>query len=333
MPRNRKDPFTETGYFNPSVALGASQGPLPYGLLPPDLRGRRFIQTPTQNGRENQALGYYGNAPLPLPMVPADMRPRRIAEYQIGPGGIMQEVPAAVGPAGGVDYWLQKIASDTDKIASTLILRRGLLGRTVVVQTTPTLLVTAQFLRGYIFLNPATTTGLTSAGTLRALATDGASTATLTGNTSTLGVANFLNLHLYIRVTSVVGGGTITLTAQTLDPTSLAWFDSQVVLPATGAATDTYVDVGSFGVATDFRIRWAITAGTDVTFSIGFVLKEGLSGTSSGVNQTIFLGTSGVTTSNGYPLLEGKEKDWWLMENVQLFGIANSPLPIRIFEL
>jgi hypothetical protein len=66
----------------------------------------------------------------------------------------------------------------------------------------------------------------------------------------------------------------------------------------------------------------------------GFVLKEGLPGTSSGVSQTIFIGGSGVTSTAGYPILSGEQKQFYLLENVNLYAVTNGPsLSLNVFEL
>jgi hypothetical protein len=76
-----------------------------------------------------------------------------------------------------------------------------------------------------------------------------------------------------------------------------------------------------------------VPAGTTVTFTVGYVLKDGLEGTSAGVTQTIFFGGGGVSSNSGYPLLAGKEKALYFMENVSLYAVTAGPnLDMNIFE-
>ena len=50
-------------------------------------------------------------------------------------------------------------------------------------------------------------------------------------------------------------------------------------------------------------------------------------------NATVFLGQTGVTTGNGYPLKAGAEKSFDLDEKVTLFGItATDTVDVRTLE-
>lgn len=259
---------------------------------------------------------------------PIDMWPRNVDNYQRNPdGSIVSE-----GPMSPLDALLNRIAQDTGILSSVATLRRGLFGRTVTVTSTPQLIINAEYLRGYIILNPNELAGATAAGTLLASASRGAATANLTGTSSTLGVANFLSGHFYCDFTAFSGGASVDLFLQTLDPASGNWVDSQQIAAAITTPQTLYAYVGELGVATDARVRWNISAG-NATFSVGYVLKNGLIGTSSGVSQTIYLGGAGVTTASGFPLLNGQSEKFFLEENVQLYAVAGASLPLKIFEL
>lgn len=267
----------------------------------------------------------YGPEPLPIRDVPIDLRGRIINPYQGGGAG----APGIL-PNGSQD--LTGLINDVHSIAGTLVLRRGLIGRVVTVPNTPILIINQQEIggRGFLLLNPAGVVGLTAKGTL-------VSSTTLVGATTlqsaSLGVANYKTLKLFINATFVAGAGPVTFDLQTLDPvTGTVLFISQTVsLVATGA---TYVDLGTLGVDTDFSILVTVPAGTTITFTIGFVLKDGLDGTSAGVTQTIFIGQAGVSTVAGYPLLSGKERAFYIMENVQIYAVTAGPsLSMNIFEL
>jgi hypothetical protein len=273
-----------------------------------------------------------GPSSLPWEDIPPDLHERVVQEYRVSGGNVESfSIPKGHGEIGG-DGLLQRIANDTSAIASTLVLDRGLIGRVVLVPNTPVLIARAQFLRGYLFLNPALNVGLTTAGTL--LSTTNLNNAVSPFNTTTLGVANYKTLRLTINITNFSGAGPVTFDAQTLDPVSAStWITTQNLLSATGNG-NTYVNLGELGVDTDFRVRITIPAGTTLTASIGFILKDGLEGTSSGAAQTIFIGPSGVSASVGFPLLNGKEKAFYLRENTELYAVTDGPtLPLRVFEL
>lgn len=323
--------------------------PLPIADVPADMRGRRLtgvgnvqfpmrsLRQPRFNGLGNvdeQGRDYpvdeLNNGPSSLSYAdtPIDMYPRPVDEYTRNPDGT---ISSDVGGRSALDQYLERIAKDTDILASVTLLKRGLFGRTVEVTTTPQLIVNAEFLRGYIFLNPNELAGATAAGTLLASTSRGAATADLTGNSATLGVANFLDGHFYINVTAVSGGALVTIVLQALDPTSGTWIDVQDLTTAVGVSS-TYAYVGSVGVGTDLRVRWSLGAG-DATFSVGYNLKNGLAGTSAGLSQTIFLGGPEVSVESGFPLLNGQSERFFLQENVQLWAVANATLPFKIFEL
>lgn len=269
----------------------------------------------------------YGPKALEWGDVPADLRERDIKEYKVLGGQFIPE-----GTQVPTNDLLQRILNDTNAIASTLVLDRGLLGRVVLVTSTPQLIVRAEYLRGYLFLNPASAVGLTTAGTL-------VSSTSLVGATtlssSSLGVANYNTLRLMLNVTAFAGAGPVTFDAQTLDPvTGTTFITSQSSVFSVTGTGNFYANLGTFGVDTDFRIFVTVPAGTTITFSMGFVLKDGLEGTSAGAIQTIFLGQAGVSSDVGYPLLNGKERGFYLKQNTELYAVTAGPtLPLRVFEL
>lgn len=309
--------------------------PLSNQLVPVDMRARQLsgkIVHPRFNGLGNveengrdYPIDELNNGPSALAYgdIPIDMWPRPVDNYQRNPDGTITESGVGMSP---LDTYLDRIARDTNILSSITLLKRGLFGRTVTVTTTPQLIVRADFLRGYIFLNPNLLAGATSAGTLL--------TSTLqvaTGNSAALGVANFLGAHFFVDVTAVAGGGLLTLVLQALDPATGVWMDVQNLVTSIGVSS-AYVFVDAFGVATDLRVQWSIPVGS-ATFSVGFVLKNGLVGTSSGLSQTIFLGGPEVSVESGFPLLNGQSERFFLQENVQLWAVANATLPFKIFEL
>lgn len=264
----------------------------------------------------------YGPSPLAPRDVPIDLRERYIKHDKFG--------QALELPGGGQD--LSGLINDVHAIAGTLVLRRGLLGRVVTITSTPQLVINQQEIggRGYLLLNPAGVVGLTAKGTLIAsTALVGATTL----QSGSLGVANFKTAKLFFNTTFTVGVGPVTFDIQSLDPiTGTVLFVSQTIsVAATGRV---YADLDTLGVDTDLSVLVTVPAGTSITVAIGFVLKDGLEGTSAGITQTIFMGGPGVTSTAGYPLLSGKERPFYLMENVQLYAVTAGPnLDMNIFEL
>jgi hypothetical protein len=265
----------------------------------------------------------YGPQALPLKDVPIDLRGRPIHHDRIV-GGVPQL------PGGGQD--LSGLINDVHSIAGTLVLRRGLIGRVVPITSTPILIINQQEIggRGYLLLNPAGVVGLTAKGTLIPSTN---MVGALTLQSASLGVANYKTAKLFFNVVFNVGAGPVTFDIQTLDPvTGTVWLISQTIsVVATG---NVYADIGTLGVDTDLSVFVTVPGGTTITFSVGFVLKDGLDGTSTGVTQTIFMGGPGVTPTAGYPLLSGKERPFYLMENVQLYAVTAGPaLNMNVFEL
>jgi hypothetical protein len=288
---------------------------------------------PTQRFRRAGSLGQvdsefdHGPRPLNESDVPIDLRKRLIQS----PGGVPGSVggPPGLLPNGGQD--LTELIKDVHSIAGTLVLRRGLLGRVVSVPNTPTLIINQTEVggRGYLLLNPAGVVGLTAKGTLISSQVLAGATTLQSGN---LGVANYKTAKLFVGITFSVGAGPVTIDIQTLDPVTGLWFISQTLsLIATG---NIYTDLGTLGVDTDLSVLITVPGGTTVTLTVGFVLKDGLDGTSAGVTQTIFIGQSGVSPTAGYPILSGKEKSFYILENVQIYAVTAGPtLNMNIFEL
>lgn len=276
----------------------------------------------------------FGPTPLPLSEVPTDLLPKYIQDRVYGGGGGGAGAPGAPGTPSapqGIDA-ISGIAGDVHAIAGTLLLRRGLLGRVVAVTGTPQLIIDAKDPegRGYLLLNPAGTVGLTASGTLIAANTAiGATTVT----SATLGVANYLNAKFFLEITFVAGAGPVTFDVQSKNPVTGTFLTAQTIWSPVATGTD-YADVGTLGVDTDLQMLVTVPGGTTVTFSVGFVLKDGLQGTSTGIAQTVFIGSgSGISPVSAYPLLSGQEKQFYLTENVQLYAVTLGPtLNINIFE-
>jgi hypothetical protein len=272
-------------------------------------------------GQIDREIGY-GPSPLHPGDVPVDLLQRYIT------GG--ENAPKVDFSQGQGISDLSQIARDVHHIASTLVLRRGLLGRVVTVTSTPQLVIQALYPRPYLLLNPAGATGLTTEGTLiSSTVAVGATTVT----SGTLGVANYSTARFFLDVTFNAGAGPVNFNLQTRNPVGGGFITTQTLWAPTATGTD-YANVGGLGVDTDLRMQVVVPAGTTITFTVGFVLKEGLEGTSTGSLQTIFLGGAGVSPNSGYPLLNGKEKPFYFLENVLLYAVTAGPsLDLNIFEL
>ena len=254
----------------------------------------------------------------------------REGQYSGYGGGNIVTSPGV--PSGSIPQSFNDV--NIERISALNTLERGLIGRTVTITTTPTLIVKAPSPRAYIIVNPSLIVGTTNAGSITGLTAKVAN-----GNTqaTSLGVANFGRMHLFLNVTAIASPGSPSLDiyGQTLDPVGgTVWIDTQALFTGVAATGTQYAYIGDLGVATDFAIRWTLTNITSVTFSVGFVLKDGLIGTGTGLNKIVYIGgNSGVTVDAGFPLLEGQMKHFFFKENMELWGVANSSLDLRIFEL
>lgn len=212
-------------------------------------------------------------------------------------------------------------------LGTAIYLGRGLQGRAVTVYNTPTLIQRSQYAWPYMILNPSKTAGITSWGLLHA------GTVNAAGQSGSIGVSNYENLHLLLNVSAVTG--TWDIVGQIYNPYTSSWADSQTIFSAINSAGDYYGYIGSLGVATDFRIRWDPVAAGSITFSVTRVLKGGLVGTSAGFSQTVYLGNNEVNVDTGFPILEGQHYVFVIGENVDLYGVCEDPsgVTIRVFEL
>ncbi len=296
----------------------------------------RDIITPGNRIRRAGSLGQldaefnYGPRPLMKRDVPIDLHERVIRDNRAGgEGGV--GIPGY--SPGGFSGDLSQLINDVHSIAGTFVLRRGLIGRVFTVTSTPQQIIQQSEVegRGYLLLNPTGVVGLTAAGTLF-------SSTVLVGATSlasgSLGVANYKTARFFVKATFNVGAGPVTFDLQTLDPVDGTTYITSQTLWALTATGNAYADVGTMGIDTDARMLVTVPIGTTIEFTVGFVLKDGLEGTSAGASQTIFIGNSGVSPNSGFPILAGKEKAFYLMENVSLYAVTSGPnIDMNIFEL
>jgi len=197
----------------------------------------------------------------------------------------------------------------------------------LTVLTTPTLIAEPPHEWPYLVLNPSLAVGLTTSYVLFSGNVVGA------GNTqlSPLGVANYMQCHFHLNVTVVAGIWDIY--AQTRDPNTGNWADSQVIFGGIAAPGTFYATVGNLGVAVDFAIRWVPVAPGNMTFSITATLKEGVGGGPAGLSRAIFLGGRDVTVATGLPIFEGESMVVLPGPDIVLYAIANANIPIKVFTL
>lgn len=197
----------------------------------------------------------------------------------------------------------------------------------VTVGTTPTQLITPPHEWPYIVANPSLSTGLTSTQTVKS------GTETAAGNTqaTAIGVANYLDAHLFLNVTAVTG--TWDFVTQVMIPGTSTWIDSQLAFQAVAGTGAYYSNIGGNGLVTDFAARWNPTSAGSITFSLYLTLKNGTQGGAAGTSRTIFLGGPDVTVDSGIPLFESEKIPLNLGPNVTLYAIANASIAVKVFRI
>lgn len=214
-------------------------------------------------------------------------------------------------------------------MGDAIYLTRNLSGRVFTITTTPTLLIDSSYAWPYLVLNPSKTVGLSTT------VTGFSGTVIAAGNSQTtpgsIGVSGFYSAHYHLDVTAVTG--TWDIIAQSYDSISGKWMDTQTIFAGVAATGQYYAGVGTLGLVTDLAFRWNPTAAGSLTFSLAAVLKGGLGGSSAGLAQVAYLGGPGVSTTFGFPLLEGQKQSFIIGENVQLWAVAGTSIDIRVFML
>lgn len=214
------------------------------------------------------------------------------------------------------------------QIGEYIYIGRGFQGRIVNVGTSPTLIQASQYTWPYLILNPSRSVGLTTFGDIANLTT------AVAGNSqsSPVGVANYLSARFFLEV--YANAGTWDFYAQTMNPMTSTWIDSQVLFGSVAGIGNFYASLGGFGSDTDLAVRWVPTVAGDITFRLSYILKEGTIGSGSGVAQTVYVGSdNSVKVGFGFPILEGEHFNFLLEENVELWGIAETDVELRVFTL
>lgn len=211
-------------------------------------------------------------------------------------------------------------------LGEAIYLSRGLSGYPVTVGTTPVKIIESPYAWPHMILNPASSLGITASYT------GYAGTVVAAGNSQAnpIGVSSHLGVHMHMIVTAVTG--VWDFYAQSLDPVTLTWVDTQAIFTGINAVSNNYATLGSFGVVTDLAFRWNPTTAGSITFSLSTTLKAG-PGASEGLTGTVYLGPEGVTTVAGYPLMAGNKETFVVQPNTILWGVAATTVTLRVFIL
>ncbi len=226
---------------------------------------------------------------------------------------------------------------------SAIRLRRNFLGRVVFVGVVPVLIHNAIKAQNIVIENPArdaggvpTTSGLHTA---QVIAAPGAAGNT---NLTPTPVANYLNMHLFLHVTAIGAANTWTFINQIQDPISLLWVDSQVLIAAVTPAliatwtnAEFYANILTFGVGTQYALRWTHDVGIlGINFTLSYTLKFGQSGSPVGLPQDVFIGSNGgISITSGYPIPPGSREYFQVEEGTQIWGCAAVATNVNVLEL
>jgi len=208
-------------------------------------------------------------------------------------------------------------------------------GISVAIGTTPTHIITPNEKRSYLLLNPATeSSGQTTSDTVVAAG----SAITGTTATSDIDVNGVEDLHIFWNPTVITGSWSVWLQAK--DPVTGSYADVQKLFDTDDADISAgggpyYAYVGSLGIGANIRFRFVEDAAGGLTHSLGITRKKNVGSLdiSAGVPLTIYLGNSGVSTGSGYPLLEGEERFFTIDQNVALYGVAQTAVNLKLFQL
>lgn len=221
---------------------------------------------------------------------------------------------------------------DVDQIDGIPI-TKAFIGLTVSIGTSATQIVVPDKKRSYLIVNPASET--LGSTTDEIIAT--ASTITANGTSAVIDVAGVEDLHIFFEPTAITGRWKIWLQAK--NPVTGDYADTQLLFDTAdadiAANTESYAYVGSHGIASSARFRYEEVSAGSLTFNLGITRKKNVGSldVSTGVPRTVYLGNSGVTTSSGYPLLEGAQDFFIIDQNVDLHGVAQTTTDLKLFQL
>ncbi|MEM0272917.1 MAG: hypothetical protein QW514_10290 [Thermoprotei archaeon] len=278
---------------------------------------------------------HFGVHPLDIDDVPIDLRPRPIR------GGSYR--PDDVGGGSGFsqamyrgDPIARSIARDIRSIASTQIINRGLIGRSILVGSSPVPIVEAREGRGYLILNPTQAGGTSTVSGVLASSITIDDTLTYPVVLTQVGCEAFNQIAFFLGLSNIVGSPDFDFVLQS-NGLLTGFIDAVTVFNVTASSPATvYNKVETNGIDETFRIAIYSNAAPpfSVTFDLSYVMK-GAGGISTS-GSTVFIGGPGVSSESGYPILPGVEKSFFIKENVSLYAVTAvgaSPISVKVFEI
>jgi len=261
---------------------------------------------------------------FPNRAIPPDLQRFPIRDYSESPGGI------SVG-----DSIRERIAQANEANASIVSLSKGLYGRAVTVGTTEVLLVDAQRLRSYLFVNGASATAPTLDSVIQE--TQNIATDATVQYTDEFDASNYRTATSFIVVSNVVATFTsLVLELQGYDVASETWLTTYTLATIVGAGS-TVSEIASNKMTSTMRIKATLNGSGSVEcdWSVGMTFKDGLAQSAdAGLTGAVYIGPQGLTVESGYPLLESQERAFFMKENVNLYAIGKSAgQTVRVFEL
>jgi hypothetical protein len=260
--------------------------------------------------------------------VPADQSAKGVPPQPFGhnfpfdvPGGLFDDTLPGI---------LKAIKLNTYIEIALKSITQGFAGRVVNIPAlVPTRIIErAEFPRGYILINPAETIGFSpdvqffGAANAPAVFVPGSYTS------AAFNVAVIDTIRMFLVITA--SAGTLTIDAQSQDPITGAWVTtSSNIFTGASAIGSYYLDFGAAGVDENFRLVATVAVG-NVTFSLGAVLKCICL---TPQIATVYVGNQDLNLNTGYPILPAQREYLWLWNNVELWGFAQQPSTLKIFQL
>lgn len=208
---------------------------------------------------------------------------------------------------------------------------------TINVGTAPGLILRPPHELPYILANPSLSIGVTSSTILIGSAGPTYQTISAAGNTqgSPLGVSSYAEVHLHFRINAVAGAASFNMYTQSKDPGSGLWFDTQQIFTGLNTVGNYYVNVGNYGIVTDFALRWdgVLGIGNTINAMLTVTLKGGTEKAAGGLARTIYIGGNDVSAANGYPIFEGQQVPIKLAPDVSLYAISGVATTLKLFTV
>lgn len=249
--------------------------------------------------------------------------PRRISE---GQGASF--VPAPVtGQMGNTDSRKGIISSFGD--GNAIRVTNSFIPRKVAVTTSQTSLITTVDPVRIMIINPSRSVGLSTSAT----AYDSTTAVATDTTAASIAVAGYEEAHIFLEVSAIAAGAEWDIYGYVQNPQSTTWMDSQAIFSTITATGNKYAYVGRLGIATDLAFRFNPIVAGAITCRIDVTLKGGTGSGNAGFANAVYIGSDGVTTGYGYPLLPGEERQFDVDANVTVYGIASTTVNVNIFEI